>query len=306
MSQINVLQVCDSIEYATTNCFHSQLSFSLHNHPKVNHSLITNNEIDKVDLSCYDQVIITMRQRYLQKHVDQVAKSLNGHRVVFYDQDPWNSFADEMPEYLDCYADFKRKLNVKHVVTSSWWANWLRSQGYDADHGDMWLLPQMCHAELSQPRNVKIGFPGQIHTDRKELFDYLSSKNVVIQFYTWLSYTQYMNSISDIETVVYRDDRFHTYRGEKLVMRNGLWGKVAEFQGRGALCIRNAGGAGAEYVKDFPGLYTYETIDQVPDILNMIEKMPLEQKREISVASAKFVRDYDGWNKFVDILLRQT
>lgn len=292
-----VLHLIDSHDYVRNNCFQHQLASALKKHEGIETAEIHN--VLGRKLSDYDQVVSCLKQRTLLNVAPALRSSIGETPLVVYDQDPWEAFQDKSP-YRGAYDMIMRHLNVKtFAVTTRWWADFLSEKGFPSTFVRMWVLPEYCNAGMSfEERTSPVGFIGSLHTYRRALFEGLEDLGInVIVKGGGLNYAGYLNGLSDIRCFIHSEDAPITVGGKPENLNVGLWIKDVEAMARGCFSIRNRGADSESYLQGLETIRLYDNIDEVPAILEGIEKMdPLLRQATITKVVEQ-IRGADHWSK---------
>ena len=303
MKRRRILQIVDSREYILSNCFQSQLHSALST--KCGVTMVTPHDITNVNISAFDVVLSTLKQRTLLKVCTDLRKYLRDVPVVVYDQDPWEAFRDDGP-YKGSYFAIAEALNVKFfAVTTEWWSRFIESQQkLPCKFVRMWLLPGYC--TQSRPftdRNVNVGFIGGLHPYRKELFDYLNTQGVNVNIQpNRFSYSQYMNEVTNIKIVVHQEKMTLSVDGSPVSYGTGLWIKDIEACARGCFSIRNIDEGWDTYLKNVPTCMLYSDMSEAPNMISKILNMDDRMRQAMIDETVSYIQNANLWDETIDVL----
>lgn len=310
----STIDLVDSIEYTTTNCFAHQLHQRLH---QVDPSIQT---VALNDINSHlrpKRVISRLKQRTLFRCAERLGRWLGSTPVVVFDQDPWESFRDGSP-YFGAYRHIVKHLNVTcFAVTTQWWADYLNNVGLPSTFVKMWVLPELCTAAPAHDdRSIALGFMGGLHPYRKMLFDKLKTMDLDVTIIPGAaSYPEYMRSLSSMKVYVHCEDFEYAVPAHnnasswlKTNLSEGLWIKDVEAAARGCFSIRNRGmtsGVELSYVKNIETIKLYDDASEVPDIIDGIKNMDPQKRQELLSDTVESIRKADEWavtaNTLVDL-----
>lgn len=289
-----IVDLVDSYEYITSNCFQAQLT-------QVLHSLGEVTTVSLADMPACpkpERVISRLKQRSLLRDVDVVSAWSRGAPVTIYDQDPWHAFMNDS-QYKGAYDVFKAKLNVKSFcVTTKSWCDFMLARGYDAQFVSMWVLPEYCDATPKfVERNIAVGFAGTMHPHRQSLSSILQDANVSFTTYAnALPYRQFLQRLSTIQIFPHNEDLQLNVDNEVFNTRSALWIKDIEAIARGCFSIRpgNAEEAGS-YLKGLSTFRLYDDIRQVPDLIKEIQTMDIEERQALIEHDIALIKEANRW-----------
>lgn len=297
------IDLVDSIEYTTTNCFAHQLHEALHDvDPTV--QTVALDDIQRHSLP--NRVVCRLKQRTLHRYMDDVRRWAGGAPIVVFDQDPWEAFRDGSP-YKGTYHRAMSGLNVSaFAVTTKWWADFLVERGMPAEFVRMWVQPRYCArgpAFLERP--VGVGFVGTVHPYRAQLFERLRSLGVDVHVLggNAMPYPQYVEALSRLRVFIHCEDSLVVVDGEVANLRDGLWIKDVEASARGCFSIRNHGSGCRTYCGELETVGLYSDVDDVPDILHAIETMDAHERQAAIDRSVEFIRCSGRWQETARRLL---
>lgn len=233
-----VVQLIDSTQYIDTNCFQHQLRDGLQR--VCQPDLVSLTEALTTGIPDADLVVSCLRLRTLDRELGSLSRALRGRSVVVYDQDPWEAFKPGAP-CNGAYSRVADALNVSFFATTTYaWEARLGRLGFRARHVRMGMLPKYCDAGPGwHERDIDVGFVGQVHPYRAELFDALKAADVNVQVITGGDYAKYLSALSRIKVFVHREAGTYDVNGETIQYAEGLWAKDVEACARGCVSVRN-------------------------------------------------------------------
>lgn len=298
------IDLVDSIEYTTTNSFTHQLHTSLHSIKDVEIETIS---LDKI--SHYpkpEAIICRLKQRTLHRVMNQIRDWAGDAPIVIFDQDPWHAYMKDSP-YKGVYESAKENLNLQFVaLTTEWWANFLREKNIPSKFVKMGVLPEYCDKNIKiENKSVELGFIGQLHPYRKNLFDFLHSSGIYVNHLkTESNYKSFLNSLSKMKIFIHAEDCEIELEDRKTNLKNGLWIKDIEALSRGCFSIRNAGlgmeSYGLDKKKTF---FSYSTMEEIPEIISSIRSINIEKQNIMLNEVCEEIRAEDNWKKTAEILV---
>lgn len=310
---MKIIDLVDSIEYTMSNCFGHQLHAALH---AAAPEIVTVPLVDIEQTPRPDFVICRLKQRTVFREVERLQKWLHRTPIVIFDQDPWQAYMDDSP-FKGTYELACSKLNVKTIaVTTELWADFLRTRGLPSKFVNMWVTPSYCDSGPSyEDRSITAGFIGSVHPYRKALFDRLDDlgTQVNVQAGNTLGYDRYLKALQNIRIFVHSEDGPLVVDGTTMNLKDGLWIKDVEAASQGCFSIRNLGAGYMSYLKDLPLdssghclVRTYEDPDEVPAIIESIQKMDSIERQTLIETSVEYIRKVNMWHETAKILLFET
>lgn len=299
----SVLQLIDSLDYISTNCFQHQLAFTLRQVCNVTYlpmQAVSNSQLNPED---FDVVLSTLKQRTLYKNIDTLSTYLKNVPVVVYDQDPWESFRDDSP-YKGSYEAISDKINVSFfAVTTKWWADFITEQCLPSKFVRMWVVPDYCDScsEYGN-RKINVGFIGSVHPYRKRLFDFLQDKGTNVEILGSRNYRSFLNVLGTMRIFIHSEDVVISVNEKPINLGTGLWIKDVEAAARGAFSIRNRQEGSETYLKGIETVKLYDSMEEVPAILEGIKNLKSHDRQEMINRSVKFIKESNLWNETVTIL----
>lgn len=289
-----ILDLVDSVEYASTNCYVHQLTKCL-------------NKIDNVktvalaDCQKYkpDAIVCRLKQRTIFRVINELRPWIGTNPIVYFDQDPWHSYMDDSP-YKGTY-DKLRNLNLKGIaLTTEWWANRLKTEfNLPGVFVKMGMLPEYCDiGNAFEHRKIQVSFIGSVHPRRKKLFDELSSLgiNVDVRGNT-LGYHQYLMSLQNIGIFVHSEDAPIVVNGEPDNMGKGMWIKDVEAAARGCFSIRNNEVGAESYCEGIQTIKLYNNVNEIPEIIKNIVEMDSLARFCAIFDAVHTIKDQNNWMK---------
>lgn len=233
-----VVQLVDSRQYVDSNCFQHQLLDGLQR--VCQPSVVSLDELMASGVPDEDLVVSCLRLRTLDRSLAQLSRVLRDKSVVVYDQDPWEAFKVSST-CNGAYSRVTDALNVSFfAVTTHAWEARLQRLGFKARHVRMGMLPRYCDPHPGwDARDIDVGFVGQVHPYRAELFDALKLARLNVQILTGGDYPRYLSTLSRIKVFVHREVGEYDVGGEAVQYAEGLWAKDIEACARGCVSVRN-------------------------------------------------------------------
>ncbi len=306
---MRVLQLVDSLDYVKQNCFQHQLYVAL----KGQHDVTTvelaemSRANSRVQVSSYDVVLSTLKQRTLMREAERVAKFIGQRPVVVYDQDPWHSVEDGCP-YKGAYDVISKHLNVKtFAVTSKWWSDFMISRGFPSTFVRMWVLPEYCDVgQRFENRKVPVGFIGGLHPRRARLVESIRSAGIKVETAgSTLGYVPFLQAMNGIGIFVHSEDHPIIVDGVTHNMGTGMWVKDVEAAARGCFSIRNAADTSDTYVDGLDTVKLYRSLDEVPRIIDEILTLDSEHRWQMMNDAVTKIRATNAWKETVERLITQ-
>lgn len=299
-----IIDLVDTLDYTKTNCFAHQLHHTL----SKNSNVIT---VPLSDIHMYSRpklIISRLKQRTLFRVAPQLQKWAQDTPINVFDQDPWEAFRDESP-YKGSYTHITNHLNVRtFAVTTRWWANYLKTQGFPSEFVHMWVLPQYCDSAPNfSSRDICASFIGRLHGYRQKLFNELKQNNLNIDIQSSnLNYIEYLKALSKIQCFIHSEDFEFTIDGNYANLNVGLWIKDVEAASRGCFSIRNRGSDAETYLGEIKTVLLYDTPKEIPDLINSIKNMdPYERQHRID-SSVSYIKDSNKWVETANRLMLNT
>lgn len=235
-----IVQLVDSLEYARNNCFQHQLLDGLGRAGSLWSVSLADFLREPRVIDDADAVLSCLRMRTLDRHAADIGRALAGRAVVVYEQDPWESFKAD-GACSGAYARVADAMNVRFfAVTTHAWEARLKRLGFNSRFVRMGMLPAYCTSFPGwHERPVDVGFVGQLHPYRLELFEALRDKGIRVQQVPGGSYQRYLTALSSIKVFVHRETGEYEVAGERVQYAEGLWVKDIEAIARGCISVRN-------------------------------------------------------------------
>jgi hypothetical protein len=305
----HVLQIVDSIGYVQANCYQHQLLKKLQEHAYI--YLVTYDDVisGKSDdlIEQVDQIVSTLKLRTIDRIKGELAKSLKNKSIIMYDQDPFEAFRLD-GAYLGAYNRINQVLDVKtYVTTVKIYADYMRSQGMNAKFAYIWMLPEYCNeGKQFVDRKVNAGFMGSLYPWRKSLFEDLSKLNVnVFCDGSHRSHSQYMDELFNYRVFMCSHSSKLKHNDVNLDHdRHGMWHKDIEVAARGCFSISENSHCRSTYVTDeMKSIINFDYVDQIPDILNSIEKLDVEERQQMIKQTVEAIKKEDRWKRTAEIIL---
>jgi hypothetical protein len=301
-----LLYLVDSVDYVKKNCYQSQLLITLDRHYKIR--LLSLDQINSGKIPSLEQfnvILSVLKLRTLDKVTSLLQDQLDGAPVWIYEQDPWEAFIDDSP-YKGAYTNIVSMLNVKSFLnTSYWWSEYIKSKGMPSRFVRMGMLPELC--EIGKPwekRSIKLAFQGTLHPHRKSFFDRLKNMGLDVTFIPSSSYKSFLKSLHNIGIYIHTEQSPWVVDGAAL-NRNALWIKDTEAAARGCFAIRDYEDESNFYnIQELPTIFTFKSINDVPEIVNEIFCMPDYEKNRRMKISVDNMKKRNDWMTVVDAIER--
>lgn len=297
-----IIDLVDDIGYTRSNCFAHQLYDRMQKLPDV--STLGLESALRSDRPT--AVICRLKQRTLHSNMERISGWLGEQPIVVFDQDPWHAYMDDSP-YKGVYHRAAGSMNLRGVaVTSRAWADRITKDGLPGMFTSMWILPDYCESGLDYAtRSVNVGFVGTLHPHRRRLFDALDDMHVQVnvQGGNNLPYDGYLRALDNIRIFIHSEDSPITVNGSLDNLKDALWIKDVEAAARGCFTIRNSGAGAGSYYDGVETTRLYDSVDEIPAIIDAIERMePVERQASIH-RSVEFIRVSDRWRQTANRLL---
>lgn len=296
-----MIDLVDSIEYTTTNCFAHQLHAALHTFAGVE-------TVALADVQRHPRpgrVVCRLKQRTLFRSVPLLRSWMGDAPVVVFDQDPWHAFMDDSP-FKGTYHKAHSSLNVvSFAVTTPCWSKRIIEQRMPSTFVRMGTLPAYCSSQPTfDSRTTEVGFVGTAHPYRRRLFDSLRSMGVDVQARgNTLSYGSYLNALSGIRVFVHSEDAPVVVDEEVVNLRDGLWVKDVEAAARGCYSIRNTGSDSEAYLDGVETVRLYDDVREIPRIIEGIMTMDAAERQSSIDRTVEFIRRSNVWHETASTLL---
>lgn len=298
----SVLQIVDSVEYIRTNCFQHQLLDALNRCSDL--TTISLNELGSINPKSFDSVVSCLKQRTIHANLDKLARLLDGTKITVYDQDCWHSYMDDSP-YKGIYDQLVDKIDVKTIaVTTRWWADFMNNHGINASFVKMWMLPNLCNKRKKYiDRKIETGFIGTVHTHRKILFSKLATIGIQVDTRNGFSYKDYLKNLGDIKIFVHSEDYPIQINSLEYSLNVGLV-KDIETSSQNCFSIRSSSVEKQSYFdENIKTVYFYDNIDEIPSIIEFIEKMDVVYRQTLLDDTNDYIRSNDEWLKTAEKLI---
>jgi len=300
-----VLQIVDSSEYIKTNCFQHQLYATLRRMSDV--TQVSYKQLCNINLDEFEVIVSCLKQRTIYSNIAELASILKSRKIVIYDQDPWEAFRVDSP-YKGAYKTIDSSLNVSFfAVTTKHWHEIITNHGMNSKFVRMWILPEyvISDSEIEfSMRKIKLGFVGQVHEYRKQLFDFLESKQYSVTIENGFSYDGYLKKLRQIACNIHRESYTIKLDNYETNLENGLWIKDIEAISQGCYSIRNIGYDYDSYMLDKMQTFkTYKMYEEIPQILSEIYELHNDDVSHSIKMSLNLIRQSDMWSETVKTLI---
>lgn len=304
-----VVQLVDNRQYIDNNCFQHQLLDGLQR--ACQPTIVSLDEALASGVSDADLIVSCLRLRTLDRSLASLSRVLRDKIVVVYDQDPWEAFKASSP----CNGAYSRAIDALNVsffaTTTHAWKARLERLGFKARHVRMGMLPRYCDPSPGwDARDIDVGFVGQVHPYRAELFDALKAAGLTIQVLMGGDYTKYLSTLSRIKVFVHREAGEYDVGGEAVQYAEGLWAKDVEAIARGCVSVRNwhedayhhvPAGLVAEGLRMFEDGDVSQAAELIASALRESIDAPAEFSQDRNRCAAVIAGD-DTWHKTACIL----
>jgi hypothetical protein len=245
-----------------------------------------------------------LRLRNWSRLLPFIARYAEEAGLFLYDQDPWEAYHDKASS-PGAYPTVGRLLNTRgFLVTSGWWADYIRDrEQLPVTFVRMGISPSLC--DLGPPfaaRSHELGFQGAVHGHRRAFFDRMQARGLRVDCLPRQPFLTFLETVQDIGIFVYDDSSAITLDGEPSSF-HGLWGKSLTVAGRGCFVIRNEDLGKPHYaINELPTVFTFQSEDEVPGIVDMIRGMPEEERNNRRRTAVSRIRERDDWTTIVTAL----
>lgn len=311
---MRILTIVDSHKYARANCYIHQLLTTLERFADT--TIIDKSEIllrsprAMVKFSDFDRVLVCLKLRTLARSCaanNEFGHYLSGTPVFIYEQDPWESISDQ-GSYRGAYEIIASKLNVRSFLnTSKWWSDCINSRGLPSRFVNMWMLPEYCSSDpLWSERKIDVGFCGQLHPHRKELFERLRSVGIEVHHFPSGDYGHYLKCLSQTKIFVHSEQTGWSIDGKKLDGPNALWIKDVEAAARGCFTMRERDIEAISYHSwNIPTIRPFSSFEQLVENIRRTladwSQSPVTQNDE-TVRAVNYIRSARGWQTVIDAM----
>jgi hypothetical protein len=310
-SKLRVLQLVDSIEYVTTNCYQHQLLSALEE--VVDVRLVSLAELGNTSMpQGYDRIVCCLKQRSISAHRMNLRSYLSGASYVMYDQDPWGAYNVSTP-YPGLYDWLIENTNLKTIaVTTKWWADYLSSKGISATFVKMSVLPKYCDSSVKyEQRTHELGFVGTVHPHRRALFNDMQKfgMQTYIMHGNNRDYAAYLSSLRGIKIFVRSENNpIKLLDGTETNVGHGIWIRDIEVAAQGCWSLREkfSDKDMQLYVSNIPTVKTYDNVEELHGIVKDITSMDPIERQSIIDASVKQIKDSNVWIETARTLLEMT
>lgn len=299
-----VIQVVDSYEYVTTNCYQHQLLSDTRKN--FDHTLITLNELPN-SLPEDATILCTIKIRNVYKHIDRLANVFKNKNILIYDQDPWESFTD-IATYPNGYHNvIARMPNVEFINTSKWWTDYVINKGFKSHFCRIWILPEYCSTGFTfEKRESGLCFRGSLHTDRKLAVEKMKELGCTVRtlpgtsnYMEWLKWLQTQRAFFYDETAGWP---INGVIGSKHVPKP----KNVEIISQGCFIFHDATCKSEDEsygLTNVPCDITYESYEHCLELFNEFNKKSPEFMNELIKESVEKIKQVDGWIDMRKILI---
>lgn len=293
---MKVLQIVDSKDYIISNCYQHQLHKALKNVSDL--TLCNLSELQRIDIEKYDSIISTLKMRSVFKHTDQIAKKIGNRKITIYDQDPWESFR-EGGACINAYDIAASKMNVRFIVTTPWWIDYLREKKFNVSLVNMGVLPEYCSStpELSS-RNINVGFIGSLHSHRQDFLAAIQQHHDVnIVGSSNKPYKEFLEMLSDIKIYVRSDNmQMKLIDGTITNMNFGMFAKDIEVAARGGFSLRDASDGTIIACEGIDTIVEFSSREEAIDIIYSILSKDPNELNETCKNAVELIKARNYWD----------
>lgn len=295
---LKLAHLIDSIDYINNNCFQHQLQ----NVIKKNFNITQIPVIDmsKTDFSTFDVILSTIKLRNVLHNVQLIKSQLQNRKIFIYDQDPWESFVDQL-SFKGAYTTISSHLNVESFLnTSKHWCDIINEQGFSSKFVRMWILREYCIESKIEwlNRQIHTGFIGTLHPYRKDALVKLSAIGIETKVFPSQNYQSFLNTLENMKFFFHvESDENWTIDGHP-IEKNLCWIKDIEIASRGCVAIRKYDSELIAYdVPNIPSIVTYTKFSDITEIIKQ------DYSRE-SKQGFEFIRDtaQNAWMDLVEVI----
>lgn len=298
----------DSKQYIESNCFQHQLLEAVLYVAK--ESSIDLEVLDISQALCKNysnvNVVSVLKQRTLDKHCIAISKAFKDSSFIVYDQDPWQAYMDDSP-YKGSYDRIALALNdCTFAITSPYWVDLVKDRGHNAVFTKMSVLPRYCGTDKDfLNRAINVGFVGTMHPRRQQLVNDLQKLGVTVKSnnVSNLSYQRFLSALEDIQIFIHNEEMPIYIDGMLNNFKHGMWVKDIEAAAKGCYSIRCSGEGSSEYFKDIETIKLYDSLEEVPDIINDIMNVNLIERQQQIEHSIEHIKEENAWYKSAKTLL---
>ncbi len=295
-----LLQIVDSVQYVSTNCYQHQLLHTLSQN--FDHQVVEINSLSKIPNDVI--VFCSVKIQNVFSHIKLLKNVIGDHKVFVYDQDPWESFIDT-GAYKGKYAIVAESLkNSEFINTSKWWTDHVLSKGYKSNFCRMWTLPEYCSYGIDfSRRDDSLYFRGQLHSFRKACNDALAKKGVTVKHLPGVQFDEYIRWLQTVKSSLHDESDTWAIDGVQHKKQCAV-PKDVEIMSQGTFVFRDSGAAQelhAYNVDECPLLITYDTLDDVRDALENVRTLDATHANSLIKKSVEFIKDTNGWLDFVKL-----
>ena len=283
--RLQLVHIVDSREYVRNNCFQSQLlSHLLDQDPAYADLTLSQIRAGALCPPC-DVVLSSLRLRTLDRELQAVKRALNERQLWIYDQDPWESFIDS-GACKGAYERISATLNVAgFIVTSKWWANFVRERGMPCKFARMW--PSRAHCDSEPPwssRPIEVGFKGTLHPNRRMSIERLTELGVHVSVLSPSSFGSFLHDLSLMKFFFHDEPSGGWSIDGVRIERNCVWIKEVEAMARGCLAIRTRDSESEAYCSELPASRIVSSLDDVVHVIESARRDPAGAERDSQVA----------------------
>lgn len=304
---MRLLVIVDSHEYARSNCYIHQLLTTLERNAET--TVLTLYDVRRFghwhDITKFDRILLCLKLRTTVREIELVSKFLGNTPVYYYEQDVWECFSDQAT-YPGSYQMIASAINIKSFLnTSKWWSDHVNSKGLPSKFVNMWMLPEYCSADPQwSTRKVDVGFCGQLHPYRRELFELLQREGINVHHFPSGDYQHYLRCLSKMKIFVHSEQVNWSVDGTMLDGPNALWIKDIEAAARGCVSMREYEPECLAYQAD--DLWTVVPFESPKElVLEIHNTLSEDEQRNIddrSMGAVKRIANARGWRTVLDAM----
>lgn len=301
---MKLIQVVDSLQYVKSNCYQHQLLIDLKR--RYDHQVIELANIEALHGASEDTVLLsTVKIRNVYANLARYVKTFGNRKLYIYDQDCWESFID-IGTYVGGYDNVRNALtSAEFVVTSGWWANFIRSQNIPAHFCRMWMLPEYCDVGMrSVDREAGMHFKGLLHGFRQVGIEALRTKGLVVNVSSSTSYSEWMSWLRTKQAFFHDESNDWSIKSV-LTQKECAVIKDVEIASQGCFVFRDAKATSemSRYDADkIPCIITYSSYDDCVDRFNWLKSLSRDVTDEMIHTSVELVKSVGGWVDMKNIL----
>jgi hypothetical protein len=254
-------------------------------------------------------LIVIVKQRVFNHEFEKIRKVMEGKPLVYYDQDPWQSFISDSNSH-GFYLKLQQELNIrKVVVTSKWWADFMRKRlRFRIEFARMGVLSEYC--QIGKPirsRLIENGFKGTLHPHRLNFFERLDhEQGIQVDVRSpqrGEKYVDFLSYLSELQVFIHFEGRMERCDDLNLSLGAGLWVKDIEVAARGTIVIRDWHEDARSYsLEEIPTIFFYKDLEEIPGILERIRQKTNSELEEMQTKAINNLKNEFSWKALVQTL----